>query len=267
MGTSGSGGQIISHGYKIDYVRWGEKRPNVVIVHSMGMDAHSMDILAEKLTDSCRILSLTILGHGDSDVPSKAPSLSEHAEIMRDCYTRLGFKPNILIGHSIGGMMGMILAAEHGEEFKGLALVDIAPFESTNRPSRPPSPESFADEDAAMVYLRERYPSFAEAYYGNRLLHAFVRNKDGTLRLKPTGDSIRSTLATDLWPYAEKIRVPTLLIIGSNSDLVKPEAVERLRRHIPRLEALEVMGASHMVPQDKPEEFETIVRGFIQKYG
>jgi pimeloyl-ACP methyl ester carboxylesterase len=267
MGNLGVGGKITSHGYKIDYARWGEKGPNVVIIHSMGMDAHSMDLLTEKLSDSYRILSLTILGHGDSDIPTKAPSLLEHAEIMRDCYTTLGFKPNVLIGHSIGGMMGMILAANHGEEIRGLALIDIAPFESTDRPSRPPPPEVFANEEAAILYLKERYPSFTKAYYDNRLLHAFVKSKDGTLRLKPTGDSIRSTLATDLWPYAEKIRVPTLLIVGGSSDLVKPEAVARLRRHIPRLEAIEVIGASHMVPQDRPEEFETIVRGFIQKYG
>jgi len=267
MVDAGIEGRVTSHGYRIDYVRWGEKGPGIVIIHSMGMDAHSMDLFAESLADSCRILSLTILGHGGSDVPLKAPSLREHAEIMRDCYTRLGFRPCVLIGHSIGGMMGMILAAEHGEEMRGLALVDIAPFDSSGRPSRLPPPESFVDEEAAGRYLRERYPGFTDAYIGNRLRHAFVRSRDGTLRLKPTGDSIRSTLATNLWPHAERILAPTILIIGGDSDLVKPEAVSRLRSHIPRLEVVQVPGASHMVPQDRPDEFETILRGFIQKYG
>lgn len=267
MVNPGVGGKVTSHGYKVDYVRWGDEGPSIVIIHSMGLDAHSMDLLTERLSDSCRILSLTILGHGDSDVPVKAPSLREHAEMMRDCYTRLGFKPNILIGHSIGGMMGMILAADHGDEIRGLALVDIAPFDSAGRPVRPPPPEVFADEEAAATYLRARYPGFTEAYIGNRLRHGFVRGRDGRLRLKPIGDSIRSTLATDLWPYADRIKVPTILIVGGDSDTVKPEAVARLRAHIPRLEAVMVMGASHMVPQDRPEEFETIVRGFIRKFG
>jgi pimeloyl-ACP methyl ester carboxylesterase len=158
------------------------------------------------------------------------------------------------------------LAAKHPEEIKGLALVDIAPFESTGRPSRPPPPKSFEDEKAATAYLKERYPGFTDYYIRNRLHYAFERTNDTTLRLKPIGDSIRTTLAINLWPYAERIRAPTILIIGGESDLVNPDAVARLGRYIPRFEAIDVRGASHMVPQDRPEEFETIVRGFIQKY-
>ncbi len=70
---------------------------------------------------------------------------------------------------------------------------------------------------------------------------------------------------TDLWPYVEKIRVPTKLILGSESTLVTPEKRERMAKLIPGLEVVTVEGASHMVPQDKPIEFEKEVRSFLQR--
>jgi pimeloyl-ACP methyl ester carboxylesterase len=257
-------GFLSNKGYKIHHVAWGEEGPRVLIIHSMGMDGHSMDKLAENLKDSYQILSLTILDHGDSDPPKGPISLPDHAEVMRGCYTQLGFTPNVLIGHSVGGMMGMVLTAEHPEEFKGLVLVDIAPFESTGRSSRPEPPESFRDEAEALKWLRERYPLFTDYYYENRLRYAFKR-EGGVLKLKPRGDRVHGGLVTDLWPYVERIETPTLLLKGEQSDLVTPKTRKRMEETMPDLEVVEVKNADHMIPQDVPEEFERLVRGFLEK--
>jgi len=228
------------------------------------MDAHSMDQLAESLQETHMILSLTILDHGDSDTPSRPIPLDEHAEIMRGCYRQLSFHPSVLVGHSVGGMMGMILAAKHPEEFKGLALVDIAPFEATGRPTRPEPPEIFKNESEAKVYLKERYPGFTPWYVENRLKYGFTET-DGRLRLKPTGNRVRGGLALDLWPYVERIRVPTLLLIGEDSTLVTPAARGRMERTLPDLETVVVKGAGHMIPQERPEKFEKLIKQFLTK--
>jgi pimeloyl-ACP methyl ester carboxylesterase len=257
-------GFLSSKGYRVHHVTWGDEGPNVLIIHSMGMDGHSMDKLAESLENEYRVLSLTILDHGDSDPPKRPISLPDHAEVMRGCYTQLGFTPNVLIGHSVGGMMGMVLTAEHPEEFKGLVLVDIAPFESTGRSSRPEPPESFRDEAEALKWLRERYPLFTDYYFENRLRYAF-KKEEGVLKLKPRGDRVRNGLVTDLWPYVERIDAPTLLLKGEQSDLVTPETSKRVEETMPELEVVEVENTGHMIPQDVPEEFERLVRGFLDK--
>jgi pimeloyl-ACP methyl ester carboxylesterase len=257
-------GTLSSYGYGIHYAKWSTRGPKVLLIHSMGMDDHSMDQLAESLQETHMILSLTILDHGDSDTPSRPILLDEHAEIMRGCVRQLEFRPSVLVGHSVGGMMGMILAAKHPEEFKGLALVDIAPFEATGRPARPEPPEFFESETEARAYLKERYPGFTPYYVENRLKHGFTE-KDGALRLKPTGSRIRGGLALDLWPYVERITVPTLLLIGEDSTLVTPEARARMERTLPGLETVVVRGAGHMIPQEKPEEFEKLIKQFLMK--
>ncbi|MCW3992213.1 MAG: alpha/beta hydrolase [Candidatus Bathyarchaeota archaeon] len=260
-------GYLRSGGYRLHYLLWGGSGPKLVLLHSMGMDAHGFDRFAGALRGEYQVLAFDILDHGDSDKPGEAVGLGEHAEILRGGYRQLGFVPSVLIGHSVGGMMGMILAAEHPDELRGLALVDIAPFDPSTRPKRPFPPEYFPDEEEARDYIRGRYPRFTPEAVENRMRHAFVRDEGGRLRLKGTGEAIRPGLAADLWPYVERIETPTLLILGSDSDLVTNETVERMKSTMPSLEVVTVEGATHMVPQDKPEEFEGHVRAFLRTLG
>lgn len=255
---------LSSYGYDVHYVMWGSRGPKILLIHSMGMDGHSMDLLAENLQGTHQVLSLTILDHGDSDTPKRVIPLDEHAEIMRGCYKQLDFQPSVLVGHSIGGMMGMVLAAKHPEEFKGLVLIDIAPFDTIGRLARPPPPEHFKNESKAREYLKERYPGFTPQYVENRLKYGFTE-KDGVLRLKPTGNVIRGGLAFDLWPYVERIKIPTMLLIGEDSTLVSPETKMRMEKTLPSIETAVFKGTGHMIPQDKPEEFERFVKKFLSK--
>ena len=119
---------------------------------------------------------------------------------------------------------------------------------------------------APRAYLNERYSGFTLEYVANRLRHAF-RREGGKLKLKSTGDVIRGGLAVDLWPYVERMRVPTLLLIGEESTLVSPEARMRMEGILPDLEAVVVRGAGHMIPQERPEEFEVLVRRFLDRVG
>ena len=256
-------GFIEIDGYRIHYARWGEHGTNLVILHSMGMDAHSMDLLGEALSTDHRILALTILAHGDSSMPREFVPLPNHAELMRQAYVTLGFSPCVLIGHSIGGMMGMILAAEHPSEVKALVLVDIVPPDPSPRPWSSPPAQTFRSRQEALEHLRNRYPRFAPQYIENRLQYGFSYEVDGSLRTKPMGDARMVSYSTDLWPYVSRIRIPTLLIVGSESTLVTSEKQTRMKDRIPNLTTETIRGAGHMVPQEKPAEFEEAVKTFL----
>lgn len=257
-------GKLSSYGYDIHYVKWGNCGPKVLLIHSMGMDGHSMDLLAESLQNTHQVLSLTILDHGDSDTPKRCIPLDEHAEVMRGCYRQIGFYPSILVGHSIGGMMGMVLTAKYPEELQALILVDIAPFESTGRSTRPKPPDHFESIEEARAWLKNRQPGFTSEYIENRIKYS-ITDKEGILRLKPMGDVIRGGLIFDLWPFIESIKAPTLLLIGEDSNTVTPEARARMEKILPSIESIVVKGTGHMIPQDKPAEFEKLVRGFLNK--
>ena len=258
-------GYMEAGGRRFHHLHWGEKGNSVVLLHSMGVDAYSMDLLAGSLAATHRVLALTILGHGDSTVPAEPVSLPEHAELLFACMRRLGYTPCVLVGHSVGGRLGMILSAEHPADVRGVVLVDIAPPDPVPRPYAAQAPASFRDRGEAEAYLRQRYPRFTEHYVLNRLEHGFVERPDGSLVPKPAGNEYMRDMSTDLWPYVERMRAPTLLVLGSESTLVTPEKRARMRKSVPGLESVMVEGATHMVPQDKPEEFEAAVRGFLNR--
>jgi pimeloyl-ACP methyl ester carboxylesterase len=259
-------GFLESGGYRIHYLLWGSKGPKLVLIHSMGMDAHGFDMFSQEIQTDYQILALDILDHGDSDTPTSPVSIVEHAEIMRDCYKQLCFEPNILIGHSVGGMMGMVLAAEHPNELSGLVLVDIAPREKRRQaPTRTPPPDFFKSTDEAREYFKTRYPGFVPEAVENRIKHALVRDEKGRLKLKPIGDAIRPSLDVNLWPFAERITIPTQLILGDESIVVTNDGVNRLKYCITDCDVVTVRGATHMVPQDKPEEFKKHILAFLKR--
>ncbi len=264
-------GFVTVDGYRMHYLEWGESGPQIVALHSMGMDAHGLDLFSESMSRDYRILAIDLLAHGDSDTPRGPIGLEEHTEIVRGVALERGFRKITLVGHSIGGMISMVYAAKHPEEVEKVVLVDIAPFDISALPRRrrmpPPPPESFESEEEALKYFRERYPRFTEEALQNRVKYALQRGPDGRLRLKSSPErtaSLRGALAIDLWPFIEKIRAPTLLIRGSESQLVTDEAVKRMRELLKDFQVVIIEGATHMVPQDRPEEFERAVRNFLE---
>ena len=265
-------GFVTVSGYKMHYLEWGKTGDQIVLLHSMGMDAHGFDTFSESLSRNYHILAIDLLGHGDSDAPKEPVGVEEHTEVVHSVALERGFKKNILVGHSIGGMISMIYAAKYPKEVEKVVLVDIAPRDVSATPMRPTSPpaqppESFANEEEALKYLRGRYSRFDETALKNRLKYAFRRDAEGRLRLKasPTASAaLRGSLSVDLWPFVSKITAPTLLLIGSESQTVSKAAVEKMRGMLKDLKVITIDGATHMVPQDRPKEFEKAVKDFLQ---
>jgi pimeloyl-ACP methyl ester carboxylesterase len=268
-------GLVTVGGYKMHYLEWGKSGDQIVLLHSMGMDAHGFDAFSESLSKDYHILAIDLLGHGYSNSPKEPVGVEEHTEVIRGVALDRGFKKNILIGHSIGGMISMIYAAKYPKEVEKVVLVDIAPRDVSAAPVRPTAPpvqppDFFANEEEALKYLRQRYSRFDEAALQNRLKYAFRRDVDGRLRLKASpvaSATLRGSLSVDLWPFVSKIAAPMLLLIGSESQTVSKATVEKMRGMLKDIKVLTIDGATHMVPQDRPKEFEKAVKEFLQQKG
>ncbi|MBT7915616.1 alpha/beta hydrolase, partial [Candidatus Bathyarchaeota archaeon] len=70
-------------------------------------------------------------------------------------------------------------------------------------------------------------------------------------------------LATNLWPYLERVNCPVQLLKGVTSDLVTPKTRARIEK-MSGFEIIDVEGTGHMIPQDVPEKFEELVRKFLK---
>lgn len=118
-------------GRSLSAVRFGEGAPEVTLLHGAGLNAHTWDTV-QVLLDRPAI-AIDLAGHGDSSWRSDAnyspAHLAADVAIAIDAWTHT---PQVLVGHSLGGLAAAIVAAEHPELVRELILVDIVPGMDTN---------------------------------------------------------------------------------------------------------------------------------------
>ena len=109
----------------IHYLAWGEPgRRGIVFVHGGGAHAHWWTHVAARYADRYRVAALDMSGHGDSgrrETYSLEGWTSEVMAVARDA--NMGEKP-VIVGHSMGGFVTIVTAAEYSDELAGVVVCD-----------------------------------------------------------------------------------------------------------------------------------------------
>lgn len=257
------------------YTDWGKPdAPAVVLLHGITGHARGWDTLAGALLPDLRVLALDQRGHGDSGAPADADyRVATMAADLRAFADALGLARFALVGHSMGGRIAIAFAGDHGARLTRLALVDIGPDIHLPglqrvRGMMAHSPETIESEQWAVRYLRVGNPLHDEAELQHRVKHGLRRSPDGTLAWKYSKglrDMMREGRrdAIDLWPPLRRIPCPTLLVRGSESDILTDVQAKQVVEALAHGQLAEIAGAGHTVPGDKPAEFARVVRAFL----
>lgn len=122
-------------GRTVSAVAFGEGDPVITFLHGAGLNAHTWD--ATILALGVPALAIDLPGHGDSswreDLNYTAGALApDIAEALESWATG----PQLIVGHSLGGLTAARLAAQHPELVLGLIIVDITPgIDTSNGPA------------------------------------------------------------------------------------------------------------------------------------
>jgi pimeloyl-ACP methyl ester carboxylesterase len=130
------------------------------------------------------------------------------------------------------------------------------------------APEEFASVEAAIAYLKSYDTHASDAILRHRVEHGLRRSSNGMYTWKydkALRDQRRqgATPTADLWPMVRRLKVPTLCMRGSESDIFTLDTATRMRDLIPGSQFVEIQGAGHSIPADAPEAFEKAVREFL----
>jgi pimeloyl-ACP methyl ester carboxylesterase len=68
----------------------------------------------------------------------------------------------------------------------------------------------------------------------------------------------------NLWRTLPKLQPPVLVVRGADSDTLGEAAVRALRQRLPQAQVVDVAGAGHLVPLEKPEAVGKLVRVFLE---
>jgi len=263
------------NGLTLHYLEWGRaEAPPIVCVHGYTSSAQAFNALARHLQDRYRILALDVRGHGESAwSPNGGYRYADQASDLAAFAKHLGLDKFVLIGTSMGGIIAMAYAAEHAERLRGLVINDIGPDAEagTQRITQMVGsrPDDFATLEDAMAYRRATSPITAarsEADQRELALGVLRRREDGRWVWKMDPAYIRQRVEhgppqrPPAWPVLNALSCPTLVVWGTESDVLSEAQARRMVDALPRGELVRVPGIGHAPTLVEPVVLATLDR-------
>jgi len=267
--------------HRLSYLEWGDAASprTLVCVHGLTRVGRDFARLAEALAPRWRVVAPDLPGRGESD-RLRDPMLYAVPQYVADMVTliaRLDVEGVAWVGTSLGGLVGMALAAQPQSPIERLVLNDAGPVIAKSALERIDAylgdAGEFADLDAAIAYIRkvaEPFGPHSEEDWRFLTENVVRRGADGRLRLHydpAIAEPYRRALPEkdlELWPLYDAIRCPVLVLRGERSDLLARETCEAMRARGPRAEVVEIPGVGH-APTLLDHAQIAIVRAFLER--
>lgn len=222
------------------------------------------------------VVSLDLRGHGESGWPEDADySLNAFVFDLTAVMKTLP-RPPVVVGASLGGVIGLLAVGEQRHPAAGLVLVDIAPDMDRQGAANITGfmsafPNGFASVEEAAEAVATYLPHRPRPKQSSGLRRNLRVGRDGRLywhwdpRLTDGKPVPMAEIATRMNQATRHVTVPTLLVRGEHSELIPEQAIETFRGLLPEAEYVDVKGARHMVAGDENSRFNQAVLDFLDR--
>ncbi len=231
----------------VAYVEWGARDAprTVVCVHGLTRNARDFDVLATALAvDGRRVVSIDMPGRGASEWLSRAEDYGYplYVSVAAALVARIGASEVDWVGTSMGGLIGMMLAAQKNTPIRRLLVNDIGPFIPKSALERLAgfvgADPRFDDPSDVEAYLRQVSAPFgqlSDAEWAHLARHSAVSDGNGRLRLHydpAIGAAFKSRPIEDveMWSVWEAIACPTMVVRGADSDLLLTATLAEMKQ-------------------------------------
>ena len=246
--------------HRMRYWEWGDpaNARALVCVHGLTRNGRDFDALAASLADRYRVLCPDVVGRGDSDwIDAGDYAYPQYCADMATLIARSGAAEIDWVGTSMGGVVGIILAAQGNSPIRRMVLNDVGPF--IPQAALDAIAETVADNPvfddvgAAADYIakvnagfgrltRAQWLDLARATVSRREDGRYVWKRDPAIGkafvAQPRNDVV-------LWPVWDMVRCPVLVLRGAESQLLLAGVAEEMTRRGPKARLLTVAGAGH----------------------
>nr|WP_329605209.1 alpha/beta hydrolase [Undibacterium hunanense] len=266
--------------HTMSYKEWGDPQNSrvLVCVHGVTRVADDFDSLAAELCQHYRVVCPDVVGRGYSG-RLRNPMHYQIPQYVSDMVTllaRLDAETVHWFGTSMGGLIGMSLASLPDNPVSKLVLNDVGPVLNPEALARIGDyigqDVRFATFDEAQAYIKaisisfgphtpEQWEKLARDVLRQNEQGQWVRHYDLGLAqpIKASTPEMAAVAQTMLWAAYDAIQCPTLLVRGSESDLLTAASAAEMTQRGPRAKLVEFPGVGHAPTFVQPDQIAVAV--------
>jgi pimeloyl-ACP methyl ester carboxylesterase len=256
------------HEIDLHYVERGRGTP-LVLVHGFPLDHTMWQGQIEGLADRCRVIAPDLRGFGQSGVTAGLATMQRMADDLAQLLERLAIRePIALCGLSMGGYVAWQFGLRYRERLAKLMLCDTRAVAD--------NAETAANRIALAERVQKEGPAFiAETMIPKLFAPATIEaqvpcveaTREIILRTDPKGIAAASrgmAQRPDVSPWLARFDMPALVLCGEHDAISKPDEMRGFAGQMPQARYVEIAGAGHMAPLEKPAEVNAAIREFLR---
>lgn len=253
---------------------------DVILIPGLSSSPHVWDGLTEQLKGRYRVHRIHVQGFAGAPAEDNAtgPVSAPVAEDIARYIAEKGLNKPAVIGHSMGGTIGMMLAARHPDSVGKLMVVDMVPFMGAMFGAPGATAESVAPTADQIYAAMANGPE--ESYRQQAAASVTGMINTESLRAGPLEDAansdravsasaFRELIVTDLRPELPRITAPTtVLYVKFNDPRMTNEMVDGIYSAsfatLPSAELKRIDDSAHFIMLDQPAVFAAEVNAFLE---
>jgi pimeloyl-ACP methyl ester carboxylesterase len=269
-------------GRSVNYVDVGESKHGqapVVFIHGLGGCWQNWLENIPRVAEERRTIALDLPGFAFSEMPAEDISIANYARTVVELMDAVGIdEPAVLVGNSMGGFIGAEIGIKFADRCRQIALVSAAGI-SVNNVRRRPVVTGARVLAATTNMVLARRESLVKRPASRHALLAYVFRHP--TRIKPdlaynvmhgAGSpgflgALEACLNHDFRDRLGDVKCPTLLIWGTDDNLVPVEDADEYERLIPNARKVILEDTGHVPMLERPQTFNDLLMGFIAEPG
>lgn len=218
----------------------------LVWLHGWARQSRDFATAAQVLADhGISSVALDLPGFGASPAPVSAGGARHYAELVAPTLRHIADGPLVLIGHSFGGRIAVVVASQYPDLVRELVLTGVPQLVRLGTPARAPMTYRAIRWLARHHLLRDTRLDAARQKYGS----SDYRNAEGVMR-----DVLVATVQETYEPELDSLTVPIAFVWGERDREVPVEIARRAAALVQGPTTLEVVGGvGHLLPLEAPE--------------
>ncbi|MDH3733374.1 MAG: haloalkane dehalogenase [Gemmatimonadota bacterium] len=266
---------VTVNGSEMHYVEAGEGDP-ILFLHGNPTSSYLWRNIIPHVSGLGRAIAPDLIGMGKSDKPDSDYGFFDHYEYVEGFIDRLGLRDLALVIHDWGSALGFHYAHHHSGNVKGIAFMEaiVAPVPSWDdfHPDFQKVFKAFRTEGVGWdMIVGQNF--FVEKILPGAVARDLTEEEMAHYRAPFLEEASRKP--TWRWPneipieghppdvadavgaynaWLQETEIPKLLLHAMPGALIRPEAVEWCKAHLPNLETVDIGTGIHFVQEDAPHE-------------